>query len=258
MIRVERAELVTRPALAIEDLDGSDPAQPLVEERVEPRQTGADLAEAPAHAAAQRQRGDDDEGQHGKGHAHELGIEAHHRHEDPEQEEYVAHERHEPRGEQLVQDVDVVRDARHDAADRVTVEVRHRQPLQMAEERHAQVQHDVLPDLLHDLRAEIAERQAHEQSDQVEHRHPIEMREVTVTDPIVDRFLGEIGAGELDERFAQRHEHGQGHALAIRPQVGEQPTHEPAVVAATREVLVQLAHEASSSSSSCWRRCSSA
>ena len=73
----------------------------------------------------------------------------------------VAEQRDDAGGEQLVEHVDVAGHARHQPADRVAVEERDRQPLEMREQLRAAGRSMMsLPDALHDLGLEVAEPEA--------------------------------------------------------------------------------------------------
>ena len=75
-------------------------------------------------------------------------IHEHHDH-DADQREHVAEDRDHAGREEVVQHVHVGRDARHQPADRVAVVVAQVEALQVAVDRHPQVEHDPLPGQLH-------------------------------------------------------------------------------------------------------------
>ena len=254
---VDVLELGVVPRLAIERLHRAHAAQVLVQEPVHARQPDADVAERAPHFDAKDQRQDHDQRQHRERDAHELGIEAHHRHHDPDEHEHVADDRDHARGEELVQDVHVVREPGHDAAHRMAIEIGDRQPLQVAEELEPQIQHDVLSHPLHDPRLEIGEQVAEHQHRQIEGGDAVQMQHVAVPDAVVDGLLGQVRAGELHHRIEQCDAHRQRDVAAIGAQVAEEAAHEPAVHGAI-VTLVFVRHDASSSSSICCRRCSSA
>ena len=68
---------------------------------------------------------------------------------DADEREHVAEDRDHAGREQIVQHVDVRGDARHQPADRIAIVVAQVEPLQMAVDRHPQVEHDPLPGQLH-------------------------------------------------------------------------------------------------------------
>jgi hypothetical protein len=208
---VEHMEGVEVPALPVEDLHGAHAAQILVEEGVEPRQPRADVTKRPAHLRPEAERDDGDQGQHGEGDGHQLGVDPRHRDQDAEQGEQVAEDRHHAGGEHLVEHVDVVGHAGEQPAHRVAIEERDRQALEMTEQRHAQVHHDALPNALHDLGLQVSESEADQQHRQVEQRHAVEIAEVAMTDAVVDRLHGEPGAGELRHRVEEDDRDRQGH-----------------------------------------------
>jgi hypothetical protein len=229
----------------------------LVEERVHTREPRANVSERAPDSRAKRQRHDQDQRDHGERDREQLRVQVRHRDHDPDQRDQVPERGHHAGGEQLVEHVHVVRDARHQPADRIAVEVGERQPLQVAEQPHAQVEHDVLADALHDLVLEIAEAEAHQQHRQVHDRHVVEEREIAVADPVVDRLLREVGSREPDEGIEHDDHDRDDHVDAVRPEVGEQPPHQAVIVGATLGFLV-VRHDAWSSSSSCCSRYSRA
>ena len=91
----------------------------------------------------------DDQRQHGEGDERQPPVHPQHHRHDADEREHVAEDRDDARGEQVVQHVDVGGDARHQPADRVAVVVAQVEPLQVAVDRHAQVEHDPLPGQLH-------------------------------------------------------------------------------------------------------------
>jgi hypothetical protein len=194
-----------------------------------------------------------DQRQHRERDAEQLGIQAGHRDHDADQREQVAEQRANTGRHQLVQHVDVTGEARHDAADRMAVEVRHRQRLQLAEQRGAQIQHDALTDALHDLVLQIAQPESDRQQRQVLHRDPVEETQIVAPDAVIDRLLGQPWIHQRDERVADHHDARERHLQPVGPQEAEQPPHQPVVVRATGG-FVFLDHEASSSSSSCCAR----
>ena len=186
----------------------------------------------------------------------QLGVEPAHRDHDADQREQVAEQRAHAGGEQLVEHVDVVRHARHQAADRVAVEVRDRQALQMCgTARCRRSQHHALADALHDLVLQIAEPEADREQRQVDHRDAIEEAQVVVADAVVDRLLGEPRAGQRDQRVDRSRPRPRSPPrAAIGAQVRQQPAHQPVVVGASAGFVFVVAHDASSSSSSCCAR----
>ena len=78
----------------------------------------------------------------------------HHGHDADERED-VAEDRDDARGEEIVQDVDVRGHARHQPADRIAVVVAEVEPLQVAVDRHPQVEHDPLAGQLHRPRLDV-------------------------------------------------------------------------------------------------------
>ncbi len=93
---------------------------------------------------------------------------------DADQREHVAEDGDDARREQVVQHVDVGGDARHQPADRVAVVVAEVEPLQVAVERHPQVEHDPLPGQLHRPGLDVLGGEGDDQDAEVERRQAVE------------------------------------------------------------------------------------
>ncbi len=94
-------------------------------------------------------RDERDERQHGEGHQRQPPVHPQHHAHDADEREDVAEDRDDAGREQIVQHVHVRGDARHQPADRIAIVVAEVEPLQMAVDRHPQVEHDPLPGQLH-------------------------------------------------------------------------------------------------------------
>lgn len=257
MFGVDRRERRMVPGLASEQLDGGHAAQVLVEERVQLGELGPHLAEHGAHPHAEDERDHQDERQHREGHREQFDIELRHRDDDADEHEQVAEQGDDAGGEELVEHVHVVRHPRHEPPDRIAVEERDGQALQVAEQVGPQVPHDGLSDALHELRLHVPEPERDGQRRQVDQRDAVEQVQVTVPDAQVDRFLGQEGERQLDGGIGERDEHRESHLQPVGLQVAGDPQHE-APVQRPAGVLLEGAHDASISSSSCWARCSAA
>ena len=91
-------------------------------------------------------RGQNDEWYHRECRQREAPVHRHHQRRDRQQREEVAKSRDHPRSEQLVQCLDVGRDARHQPADRIAIEEGDRQPLHVGENASPEVAHHALPE----------------------------------------------------------------------------------------------------------------
>ena len=100
--------------------------------------------------AAEPLRHQHDQRQHREGDQRQPPVHPQHDADDADQHERVAEHRDHAGREQLVERVDVARDARHQPADRVAIVVGHVEPLQVAVDRHPHVEHDALADHLRD------------------------------------------------------------------------------------------------------------
>ncbi len=126
-----------------------------LEERVDARDGGADAAVGVAHELAEEICDHENEGQHGERIKRQPVVHGEkQRGHDGEEEEIVDH-RHDAGGKEIVQGVDVGGYARHEAADRVAVEVAHRHALDVRENFAAHVVHGLLADALHDANLRV-------------------------------------------------------------------------------------------------------
>ena len=94
-------------------------------------------------------------------------AEVEHRPEGERQRQNVAGYGHDPGREELVQHVHVGGDPGDDAADRLAVEIRNAEALQLGEDFAPQVAHRPLAGQVHDMDMEIARRESGKQDGQV-------------------------------------------------------------------------------------------
>ena len=146
VLPVQLAEASGRVRLPPEELDDPHPGEPLLEERVEPGEPVADVAEGVSHPAAEDRGREPDQRNHREGDQRELDVDHQHHPHDGDEGEHVAEDRHHAGGEELVQRLDVGRHPGHQPADRIPVEVGDAEPLQMAEDLHPEVVHHPLAD----------------------------------------------------------------------------------------------------------------
>ncbi len=174
MLAVDLVEPREVERLAPEQLHRRHPGDVLVEERVDARDPAADDPVRIAHVAAEPLRDQDDERQHGEGHEGEPPVHAEHHGHDADQREHVAEDRDHARGEQIVQDVDVGGDARHQAADRIAIVVAQVEALQVAVDGHPQVEHDPLARHLHRPGLQVFEDERRDEDREVGRGEPPE------------------------------------------------------------------------------------
>ena len=105
----------------------------------------ADVAVGLAHVDAEPLRDQHDQRQHRERDERQPPVEEQHRGHDADEREDVAEDRDDAGGEQLVERIDIGRDARHQPADRIAVVEPHVEPLQVRVDLHPQVEHDPLP-----------------------------------------------------------------------------------------------------------------
>ena len=196
---VDRPELALVRLLARERLDDAHAGDVLGER-------GGDQAEALAHGAVRARRApaedagrDGHQREHGEGRQREAPVEHEQDHRRADEHERVLEEARDSVGDELVEGLDVVREAADGDAGAVPLEVAERQALQVAEELVAQVGEDALARPagevgLRDARQEVGDARDDEEDDRDRER-----LEVPLADAVVD--------GDLREE--RRHERGQ-------------------------------------------------
>jgi hypothetical protein len=220
---VDPAERFLLHRLARERLDDAHPCDVL-------RERGGDEAEPLAHvaigavrAAAEPGRHERHRHEHGQGRECQLDVEEKQDHRRPEQEQRVLDQARNAVRHELVERLDVVRDPADDHARAVALVEAERQPLEVGEERIAQVGEDALARPAGQIRVDGGEDEGEEREDE-EHgddlRQPVE---VAGADPLVDRELRQVGRRERDERVDQeRPERERGSAAVRKRQPDEQ------------------------------------
>ena len=96
----------------------------------------------------------------------------------PVEHEHVAEGGDDAGGEEIVEDVDVAGDARHQAADRIAIVVAQIEPLQVPVDLHAHVEHDALADHLHQPGLHVFEHEAAGEHQEEPHRDPADAAEI--------------------------------------------------------------------------------
>ena len=173
--------------------------------------------------------------------------------DDEGQHEDVFEDGEDAGGEHLVERVDVGGDAGDEFADGVAVEEGGGHALQMAEDLAAQIEHDLLPGPLHHVGLQEFEDVGDEQRAEVEEAdlrdaghgmraemagEPGELLRRRVRHVGVDGDLDQIGA---DDVAAGLEDDGDGRECGlqlVRAEVGQQTTHEAAVVGLADDVVI--------------------
>ena len=153
-------------------------------------------------------------------------------------------DRHHTGGEHLVQRVYVAGDAGDQTADRILVEERDVQALQMAKDLAAQIEHHLLPAPLHDVGLGELEQETEQQQANVHARDLGDAGERIAAEEavkqrvrfgvtgqiLVDGDFGEVRPQNIGAGF--QHDGDQRHRdlPAIFVQIGEQAPHQPGVV----------------------------
>ncbi|MCX5741155.1 MAG: hypothetical protein NT062_01510 [Proteobacteria bacterium] len=264
--RVDLVVLALGDLAAPEELDDADAGQVLLRERVHGGEAHADLAERRAHEAAgvlhedhqHRQGRERDEGQ--------LHVDRQHHDDDREHLHEVRDQRDRALREHLVDALDVVRHARHQAPDRDPVEERRAELEDVIERGDAQRVHRPLAGELEEPR--LAERRQPLRGDERHEHRGVERQRagIAAEHVVLERVLEQLRLQQL-ERDRERHEHRPRDEQApVRPDVAPQPLDQADVVGAAGDDVGLgargggRAHDATSctSSMSSWLRYSCA
>ncbi len=130
--------------LAVEQLQDDDSGDVLLQVGIDLGNGDADAPVAFAHRFAEQRSRVEDERQHGEGDQRQPPAHVEHDGENAGEHEDVFEDRDHARGEHFVERVDVAGDARDQASNGVVVEERNVQPLQVAEDLRAQIEHHLL------------------------------------------------------------------------------------------------------------------
>ena len=174
---------------------------------------------------------------------------AHHQHQPPvqpgqhdkysDQSEQIAEHQDQARGQHLVQHFHIVHLAGDHFADRVLVKKPERHFVQVGEDLGAQVVHHALTDVLHgDVLQELAKERPgqHRQVDQGEGVQSLIMGHLDV---IVDRNLGQVRSGQVENGHAEQQSDGSHDQGPIRLEVTENALEQGGIVIALLEAFSQ-------------------
>ena len=167
---IDFREAVVGLALAIEELQHHHAADVLRQVGVDAGDGDADAAIGIANLVAENLGGDHDERQHGKSDQRQLPVHAQHHAENAEEHEEVFEDGDHAGGEHFVQGVNVGGDARDQAADGILVEEGNVQPLQMAENLAAEIEHHFLAGPLHEVGLQELEQETEDQQADIDGR----------------------------------------------------------------------------------------
>ena len=174
---VDLEEAVVRRLLLHEHLDDADARDRLLDVGVQPGDLPANLAECGANAVPELPRAEDDDREQRKYDESQPPVEAQHHDDDAENEESVAEQAYEHRGEELVDRGDVVRRARDEASDRSPIEERDREAEDVREDLAAHVVHDALARVLEQVDLDDAEQEPHDEREREEERQAQDARQ---------------------------------------------------------------------------------
>ena len=214
----------------------------LVEVGVDAREADADRTERLPHDPAEVGREDDEDRQRAERHEREPPVEDQKRDRDPDEHEDVAEDRDDPALHHVRERVDVVRDPRHEPADRIPVEEAERQVLQVPEKGEPEVVH---PRGEHAL--PVAEESRGDEHEEVDRAEEPEAREGLVRrerarggrrDGRVDDELGDDRRGDLRDRKEQQQHQGEDRQRLVGSEVADQAPRQARVVGLPEDLVL--------------------
>ena len=156
-------------------------------------------------------------GQRAEGQQRQPRVEEEQHDDRAAEQQHVAEQRHDAVGDHGREGVDVVRQAGHEPADRIPVEERQRQMLEMREQAHPQVAHGRLADERDEQALHVPDESAADDDHQVERTQRDKAAQPFVrADLVVDRRRDRLVDDELGEDRRGNRCHGQ-HDAAGRP-----------------------------------------
>jgi hypothetical protein len=273
-VHVEVAEAAPAPAFLVEQLSDRHPRQVLGEEGVQARQARAHRAVGAARPRPEPFGHPIHERQDSERRERQPPVHPQHHGGDADQRGDVAEDRDDARGDQLVQRIDVVCDPRDEPTDRLTGEEGRGERLEVVEHLAAQVGHDALADVLHQVALQPPRGEADAEDRDVQRGdagEPARIRRLPERagvgrDVPVDRDAVQPGARQIGRGRNQQEPDRPRHDDAVRAHVPQQPADQVRVVCAA-ENLVFFEHgahgrgasapSASAASSSSRRSCCS-
>ncbi len=175
-----------------------------------------------------------------------------HDEQNADEHEHVFKDRHHAGGEHFVERVHVGGDAGDQTADRVAVEEADVHALQVAKDLAAQVKHDLLPGPLHEVGLQEFQEESKNQQADV---HAADLRDADQRlraqeavekavaarrvgrQVLVHGDLGEVGADHVGGGFQHDGRQRKRHLPFVRPQVAQQPLHQPAVIGLSQDLF---------------------
>src|SRR5689334_16615342 len=141
MLAIQLVEAPRFPALLTEELDDAHSSQALLHKSIDARDSHADVAISLAHAFSEEAGHQHDEWNYSERPKRHPPIHDQHRNADRDEREQITEARDDSRCKQLVERFYIRGHPRNQSADRIAIEVCHRQSLQVAEDFHSQIAH---------------------------------------------------------------------------------------------------------------------
>ena len=132
--------------------------------------------------------------------------------------------------QEVVQGINIARKSRHHAADRVAIEKRKRQPLEVPKDSIAQVEHDTLTDILHVIVLHVPEKETAAKDSKVQREERSQAGRVVRRYILIDGNLRQPWSDQIEHSRNKEQKNGNDKADSIGVEVRIQSAHEPAVV----------------------------
>ena len=231
-------------ALAVEKLQHHHAAHMFLQICVDTRDGNANPAIGIPHLVPENLCREHNERQHGEGDQRQFPVHAQHDGQNAGQYEQVFKNRDHAGGEHFVQRVHIGSDARDQPSYGILVIKTDMHPLQMTEDLAAQVEHDLLPGPLHEVGLQEFEHEGEDQQPEIDPRDLRDSLQRPRIQPVpqprhgartrrqiaVHRNLHQVGPEYVGKRLQNDGGNSDPDLPPIRAQVGQQPSHQTAVI----------------------------
>ena len=147
-----------------------------------------------------------------------------------------------PGRKELVEGLDVGGDAGHQPSDRIAVEVRDAEPLQVLEDLEPKVAHDALADVGRDQRLHVLQHELEEEGAERDERQGAQHAEVALGHGDVERALGQQRVDQRQSGRCHEAQQRQRRLPAIGAEVPHQPAQQGGVVGRGSLVFGEFSH----------------
>ncbi len=240
VVPVDDAEVIAVDRLADIGLHDAHAGDTLGEVRVHDTDRAAGLPVGGLRVALPDTHDHHHDRQHKEAQQRQLPVREQHDRDDADEHQCVADNADNGVGEHLLDDGDIVLDARHHRADAAPVDIRDAEVLEVPEHAVSHVVHDPLPkplggEVLAPVRQEPQDHQHDERrADEVDHVHPL------VIADFVDRPAEEQRQPEVRPRTEQDEDGGENELTAVRRQEANESPGDTRVIRLAEGIFIDL------------------